>query len=55
MQLEDQQDCVIDYISKGTVLNAHNYLAQREHSFDYKCLTSVTYYYLTRQKLKEIS
>jgi len=55
MQIEAQQDVIFDYIKKGSIMNAHNFLAQREPVADVKCMTSVTYYYLTRQKLKDIS
>lgn len=46
---------IFDYVKKGSILNAHNFLAQREPIADVKCMSSVTYYYLTRQKLKDIS
>lgn len=51
MKLEADQELVFDYVSKGTVINAHNYLSKRDPEVDIKCLTSVTYFYLSIQKL----
>jgi CRP-like cAMP-binding protein len=36
----------IEFIEKGTVLDAHTFLAQQSSSVSVKCLTAVTYYYL---------
>ena len=48
-------EMVIEYISKGTIMNAHNFLAARPTAYDTKCLTSVTYYYLSIPQLIDIS
>ena len=53
--IENGQDYVIDYIQKGSILNAHNFLAGRQPNSSIKCLTAVTYYYLPLGKLEDIS
>ena len=40
-------EMVIEYVSKGTIINAHNFLSERPSLTNTKCLTSVSYYYLT--------
>ena len=45
---------VIDYVSKGTIINAHNCLSERLSTTNTKCLTSVSYYYLTVRALEDI-
>lgn len=54
-RIDSGEEIVIDYIGKGTVLNAHNFLARRPETTSTKCLTSVTYYYLPVYKLTAIS
>ena len=44
--IDGSTEFLIDYISKGTVLNAYNCLANIKTSVNVKCLTSVTYYYM---------
>lgn len=44
--IDDRTELIIEHISKGTVLNAYNCLANRQSSVTVKCLTAVTYYYL---------
>ena len=46
---------VIEYISKGTIINAHNFLAERPAITKLKCLTSVTYYYLSLKQLEDVT
>ena len=48
-------EMIIEYISKGAIINAHNFLANRSTVYNTKCLTSVTYYYLTLRQLEDIS
>lgn len=48
-------ETVIEYVSKGTIINAHNFLSDRVSETSTKCLTSVVYYYLETQQLEEIS
>ena len=45
---------VIDYVSKGTIINAHNSLSERLSTTNTKCLTSVSYYYLSVTALENI-
>lgn len=45
----------IEYITKGTILNSHNFLSQRPTAVTVKCLTAVTYYYLPFDILLDIS
>ena len=45
---------VIDYVSKGTIINAHNSLSERLSTTNTKCLTSVSYYYLSVTALQDI-
>ena len=48
-------ETVIEYVSKGTIINAHNFLSERVSVTSTKCLTSVSYYFLETQQLEEIS
>jgi len=50
--LDSGTEIGIDYIGKGTVLNAHSFLSSRHHSVNVNCLTSVMYYQLHYEKLK---
>ena len=46
---------VVEYIGKGTIINAHNFLSGRRLLNNIKCLTSVTYYHLSVAKLRDLS
>ena len=35
------------YIEKGAIINAHNFLSGQHSDISIKCLTPVTYFYLT--------
>lgn len=55
-QYVDQNvELTIDYIGKGSILNAHNFLASRATGMTVKCLTAVTYYYLPYDILLSLS
>ena len=54
-RIDSGEDVVLDYVKKGTVMNAHNFLAARPETTSTKCLTSVTYYYLPVYKITAIS
>lgn len=45
-QIDANTEMIIDYISKGAIISAHNCLSYRQTTVTVKCLTSVTYYYL---------
>ena len=49
------QEFVVEYIGKGTVINAHNFLSNRVQMNNIRCLTAVSYYYLPVNKLRDIS
>ena len=54
-QVDGNTELVLDYVGKGTVLNASNFLSLRSSAINYKCLTSVTYYYLPLEVLQGMS
>ena len=49
------QEFVVEYIGKGTVINAHNFLSNRVQMNNIRCLTAVSFYYLPVNKLRDIS
>ena len=42
-------------MEKGTILNAHNSLVGADSEVSVRCLTSVTYYYLTYSQLRRLA
>ncbi len=53
--LDKNVEIAIDYIDRGCILNAHNFLASRPTGMTVKCLTAVTYYYLPYDTLLTLS
>ena len=53
--MDSGQEFVVEYIGKGTVINAHNFLSNRTCMNNVKCLSAVTYYYLPVTKLRDLS
>ena len=49
------QEFVIDYIGKGTIINGYNFLHRRKQTASFKCLSAVTYFYLNKNRLREIA
>ena len=45
----------VAYMEKGTILNAHNFLVGAESEVSVRCLTAVTYYYLSYQQLRKLA
>ena len=54
-QIDANTEMIIDYISKGAIISAHNCLSYRQTTITVKCLTSVTYYYLPIEVLQKVS
>ena len=54
-QIDANTEMIIDYISKGAIISAHNCLSYRQTTVTVKCLTSVTYYYLPIEVLQKVS
>ena len=54
-QIDANTEMIIDYISKGAIISAHNCLSYRQTTVTVKCLTSVTYYYLPIELLQKVS
>lgn len=48
-------EIAIDYVDRGCIMNAHNFLASRATNMSVKCLTAVTYYYLPYDTLLLLS
>lgn len=42
-------------MGKGTILDAHNFLCQRYHRLNFKCISSCVFYYLPYKKLTQIA
>lgn len=51
----EKTDIAIDYIGRGCILNAHNFLASRASGVSIKCITAVTYYYLSYDVIKQLA
>ena len=51
----DQNDFAIDYVDRGCILNAHNFLASRNSGVSIKCITAVTYYYMPYENMLKLS
>lgn len=51
----EKTDLAIDYIGRGCILNAHNFLSSRPLGVSVKCITAVTHYYLPYDIMKQLS
>ena len=54
-ELDAGTEMAVEYLGKGAILKAKNFLATRDHVLTAKCLTSVTFYYLPFEKMAQIA
>lgn len=55
VRVDNKTDINLDFIEKGSILDAHNFLVSRPAAVSVKCLTSVVYYYLTYDMIKSLA
>lgn len=55
VRIDDKTEINLDNLEKGSILDAHNFLVGRPAQASVKCLSAVTYYYLTYETMKELS
>ena len=54
-EVDNQSEITVDYVGKGTIFDAHNFLSQRYHSLTVKCISSCVFYYLPYNKILYIA
>lgn len=53
--VDDNTEFPVAYMEKGSVINAHNSLIGAPSEVSVRCLTSVSYYYLSYKQLMKLS
>jgi len=54
-EVDKNTEFPLAYIEKGTIINPHNFLSGAPGCVSVKCMTSVTYYYLSYKIMRNLA